>query len=77
MTNLNKGGNMIVNDSVLHEPVFVRPIKTKDVAEYMGLSEQSVLRKVRMGLIPAKRVGNQYFYDPRKIAELCGIPYGS
>ena len=54
-------------------PVFVRPIKTKDVAEYMRISQLSVLRMVHAGAIPAKKVGNAYYYDPRKIAEICGI----
>lgn len=57
------------------EATFVRPIKTKDVAEYMGLSVQGVLRMVHLGQIPAKKVGNEYYYDPRKIAELCGIDW--
>ena len=52
---------------------FVRPIKTHDVARYMGISEQSVLRMVRLGKLPAKRAGGHYYYDPRKIAEICGI----
>jgi hypothetical protein len=55
------------------EPEFIRPMKTKDVAEYMSLDERSVLRRVRAGKIPARRVGNEYYYDPRKIAALCGI----
>lgn len=50
-------------------------MKTKDVAEYMGLSTSTILRMVRAGRIPAKRVGNEYYYDPRKIAEICGIEY--
>ena len=55
------------------EPAFVRPIKTKDVAAYMSLSTISVLRMVRAGEIPAKKVGNEYYYDPRAIAKICGI----
>ena len=52
---------------------FVRPMKTAEVAEYMQLSTCTVLRMVRDGRIPAKKVGNEYYYDPRKIAEICGI----
>ena len=54
---------------------FVRPMKTAEVAEYMQLSTCTVLRMVRDGRIPAKKVGNEYYYDPRKIAEICGIEY--
>ena len=55
------------------EATFVRPMKTADVAEYMQLSTCTVLRMVRDGRIPAKKVGNEWYYDPRKIAEICGI----
>lgn len=52
---------------------FVRPMKTADVASYMGLSTCTILRMVRDGRIPAKKVSNEYYYDPRQIAKLCGI----
>lgn len=55
------------------EFLYPRPIKTKEVAEYMGLSTISVLRMVHAGVIPAKRVGNAYYYDPRTIVRICGI----
>lgn len=58
------------------EASFVKPMKTAEVAEYMQLSKCTVLRMVRDGRIPAKKVGNEYYYDPRKIAKICGIDRG-
>ena len=57
------------------EATFVRPMKTAEVAEYMQLSTSTILRMVRDGRIPAKKVGNEYYYDPRQIARICGIEY--
>ena len=51
----------------------VRPVKTSDVAEYMGISERQVLRFVHEGLIPAVKVGGQIFFDPRRIISVCGM----
>ncbi len=57
-----------------HEtPTNRRPCKTHQVGEYMGLSDRQVLRLVHKGQIPARRVGGEYYYDPRRIAKLCGM----
>jgi excisionase family DNA binding protein len=59
--------------NVVSRPEMERPLKTREVGEYMGLSDRQVLRMVRNGQLPAKRVGNQYYFDPRKIARICGM----
>lgn len=50
-----------------------RPLKTAEVAAYLGQTPRNVLRMVQNGQIPAKRLGSQWYYSPRKIAELVGM----
>ena len=50
-----------------------RPMKTADVAEYLGQSPKNILRMVHNGQIPAKRLGSQWYYSLRKIAALVGM----
>ncbi len=50
-----------------------RPMKTADVARYLGQSPRNILRMVHNGQIPAKQIGAQWYYSPRKIAELAGM----
>lgn len=68
-----EGQGMEDGGKVVTRPEMVRPLKTREVGEYMGLSDRQVLRMVRNGQLPAKRVGNQYYFDPRKIARICGM----
>lgn len=48
-------------------------MKTADVAKYLGQSPRNILRMVHNGQIPAKQIGAQWYYSPRKIAELAGM----
>lgn len=50
-----------------------RPLKTAEVAEYLGQTPRNILRMVQNGQIPAKRLGSQWYYSPKKIAELVGM----
>lgn len=50
-----------------------RPLKTAEVAECLGQTPRNILRMVQNGQIPAKRLGSQWYYSPKKIAELVGM----
>ena len=50
-----------------------RPLKTAEVAEFLGQTPRNVLRMVQNGRIPAKQLGSQWYYSPRKIAALVGM----
>lgn len=50
-----------------------RPMKTADVARYIGQSERNVLRLVHNGQIPAKKLGSQFYFNPRKVAQAVGM----
>ena len=39
----------------------------KELATYLGLSEQSVYRYVRQGIIPAKAIGRQRRFDREQV----------
>ena len=54
-----------------------RPLKTAEVAAYLGQTPRNVLRMVQNGQIPAKRLGSQWYYSPRKIAEPYACPVRS
>lgn len=50
-----------------------RPLRTQDVSQYLGLCERQVLRMVHNGQIPAKKFGHNWYYSPKKIAQLVGM----
>ena len=50
-----------------------RPVKTRDISQYMGLSERQVLRMAHDGTLPARKIGNQFYFDLRKVATICGM----
>ncbi len=50
-----------------------RPLSTQEVSWYLGLCERQVLRMVHNGQIPAKKFGHNWYYSPRKIAQLVGM----
>jgi excisionase family DNA binding protein len=52
---------------------FDRPMKTAEVAKYLGLSEHQVRLMVRDGQIPAKKLGHCWYYSPGRIARLVGM----
>ena len=51
----------------------LRPMRTRDVAEYLGLSERQVLRMAHDGRIPATKFGHNWFFSPRRVAGLVGM----
>lgn len=71
-----KGRRGTVKDIATELHDMRRPMKTADVARFLGQSERNVLRMVHNGQIPAKRLGSQWYYSPRKIAELVGMGAG-
>ena len=50
-----------------------RPLSTQEVSRYLGLCERQVLRMVHTGQIQAKKFGHNWYYSPRKIAQLVGM----
>jgi excisionase family DNA binding protein len=50
-----------------------RPLSAQEVSRYLGLCERQVLRKVHNGQIPAKKLGHNWYYSPRKIAQPVGM----
>ena len=50
-----------------------RSLNTQVVSRYLGLCERQVLRMVHNGQIPAKKFGHNWYYSPRKIAQLVGM----
>lgn len=44
-------------------------LSTKEVLELLPKTRNTLCRWVRSGKIPAVRIGNAYFYDPRVLAE--------
>lgn len=42
-------------------------LTTEQAAELLGVSRVEMLRKLRLGIIPAKRHGRAYLIDPRDV----------
>jgi excisionase family DNA binding protein len=52
---------------------FDKPLKTPEVAQYLGLSERRVRHMAHDGLIPATKFGRCWYYSPGRIAQLVGM----
>ncbi len=55
----------------------VRPWTRAQVADYLSCSEKQVARDTKSGILEGVRVGNRWYYDPKKVMSAVGIeePY--
>ena len=50
-----------------------RPWKTGEAASWLGLSDRYLLQLVHDGVVPARKAGGVWYFDPRQLAEFAGI----
>lgn len=58
-----------------HIPVFdpSKPMNAEEVAEFLGFSTDYVYRLVRRKQLPAVKIGNRLFFNPRTVYEIAGM----
>ena len=56
-------------------PVFdpSKPMNAEEVAEFLGFSTDYVYRLVRQNKLPAVKIGNRLFFNPRTAYEIAGM----
>lgn len=52
--------------------IYEKPMRTDEVADYLGKSKKAVRRLAREGAIPGRKVGKEWYFNRRQIASLVG-----
>lgn len=52
----------------------IRPLRSKEAAEWLGISTKSLLEFARAGLI-GKKVGGVWFFSVQALCNFAGVPY--
>lgn len=50
-----------------------KPMTTEQVAEFLGFTPRYVYQLVDTNRLPAKKIGNRLFFNPRTIYEIAGM----
>lgn len=62
----------MAQDGHVRYVTLMAPWRTKDVAEYLGVTERTVKNYQRQGLLPAEKVGDIVFFNPYEVAKRVG-----
>lgn len=52
--------------------LYPKPLNSAQAAEYLGISKRQLMRLVYAGLVPAKKLGNQWRFSQEKLARIAG-----
>ena len=52
---------------------FERPWSTSEVSAWSGMCERMVLQYARDGVLPGRKVGQVWYFNPKKVAEFFGF----
>lgn len=52
---------------------YPKPLTSAEAANWAGIGVKKLLELVRCGEVPAKKLGQTWYFDPRKLAESFGV----
>ena len=56
---------------------YVEYFSTKETAEYLQLTKQTIQNYVRAGKLPKRKIGNEYYFTIEEVKSLIQLPADS